>query len=55
MCSVVIHDTIQFSKKVKKGYVVKKCPGSLYYPLLINTSGVKVKSALEKTMENAKS
>ena len=34
MCNRAIHDTFLSLKNVKKGDIVKKCPVSLYYPLL---------------------
>ena len=34
VCNKAIHDTFLSLKNMKKGDIVKKCPGSLYYPLL---------------------
>ena len=38
MCNKVINDTFLSLKNMKKGGIVKKCPGLLYYPLLRSTS-----------------
>ena len=50
MANKAIHDTILSLKNIKKGDIVKKCPGSLYYPLLVSSKyNKKYKNGLQWT------